>query len=265
MQKLTSFYGNIKQKENVQKILGNPLIIQIIKMVIIIVVIIVVMIYIRKLIFYTLSLKHDRPWLIPGSKSAKNSMIISQDPKNENAITLYRSDGQDGGMQFSYSFWFVIENMDYKFGEWKHIFHKGNKTSYPNRAPGVFIHETENKIRVYMNTYDDILEYVDIENIPIKRWVHMAIVLDNKFLDVYVNGYLRKRHKLSSLAKQNFGDVWVNLFGGYDGLLSKLRYYRKAIEYKEIESIVREGPSTESCSSTGNKPPYLADSWWFDI
>ena len=43
-----------------------------------------------------------------------------------------------------------------------------------------------------MNTFDNILEYVDIENIPIKRWVHMAIILNGKYFDIYVNGYLRK-------------------------------------------------------------------------
>ena len=59
--------------------------------------------------------------------------------------------------------------MEYKFGEWKHMFHKGNKTSYLNRAPGVFIHPDKNSIRIYMNTMQNILEYVDIDNIPIQK------------------------------------------------------------------------------------------------
>ena len=62
-----------------------------------------------------------------------------------------------------------------------------------------------------MNTLNNILEYVEVDNIPIKRWVHMAIVLNGTYLDVYVNGYLRKRHELSGVAKQNFGDLWLNL------------------------------------------------------
>ena len=265
MDQISSAYGKFKDNEYVHKVFDNPILIQVVKFVIIVVVLVVVMYYLRKLIFYILSLKHDKPWIVKGSKNAKNSIVVSQDPKNENSVTLYRSDGEDGGMQFTYSFWFVIENMQYKFGEWKHIFHKGNKTSYPNRAPGVFIHEKQNSIRVYMNTYENILEHVDIHNIPIQRWVHMAVVLDGKFMDIYVNGFLKKRHKLSGLAKQNFGDVWINLYGGYEGFLSKLRYYRKALDYSEIESVVKEGPSTESCSNTGEKPPYLDNEWWYDI
>ena len=53
--------------------------------------------------------------------------------------------------------------MEYKVGEWKHVFHKGNKTGYPNRCPGVYIHPTKNTLRIYTNTYDKILEYVDID------------------------------------------------------------------------------------------------------
>ena len=209
--------------------------------------------------------KNDQPWIIQNSKNAKNSLVITQDPKNDNSITLYRSDNEEAGAEFTYSFWFVIENLEYKYGEWKHMFHKGNKSSYPNRAPGVFINPTKNSIRVYMNTLNNILEYVEVDNIPIKRWVHMAIVLNGKYLDIYINGYLRKRHELSGVVKQNFGDLWLNLFGGFEGYMCRMRYYRRAIEYSEVESIVRNGPSKEACGDTGETPPYLDDNWWFDF
>ena len=58
-----------------------------------------------------------------------------------------------------------------------------------------------------MNTITNPHEHVDIPNIPIKRWVHMAIVLQGKNLDIFVNGYLRKRHELQGTPKQNFGDL----------------------------------------------------------
>ena len=209
--------------------------------------------------------KNNQPWIIQNSKNAKNSLVITQDPKDENSITLYRSDNEGAGAEFTYSFWFVIENLEYKYGDWKHMFHKGNKSAYPNQAPGVFIHPTSNTIRVYMNTLNNINEYVDIDNIPVKRWVHMAIVLKGEFLDVYVNGYLKKRHQLSGVPKQNFGDLWLNLFGGFEGYMCKMRYYRRSLEYNEVENIVRNGPSQEACGDSGEKPPYLDDNWWFDF
>ena len=209
--------------------------------------------------------KSDQPWILQDSKNAKNSLVVTQDPRNENSITLYRSDDAASGAEFTYSFWFAIENMEYKYGELKHMFHKGNKSGNPNRAPGVFLHPTSNTILVYMNTVNNIMEHVEIKNIPLRRWVHMAIILKGKYLDVYVNGFLRKRHELSSVPKQNFGDLWLNLNGGFDGYMCKMRYYRRAIEYNEVENVVRGGPSEAVCGDTGEKPPYLDDNWWFDF
>ena len=204
------------------------------------------------------------PYLIEGSQSGKSSVVISGDPNEEGSIPLYRSDGEDGA-EFSYSFWMVIESMEYNFGKWKHVFHRGNKTSFPNRAPGVWLHPEQNTIRVYMNTYENPLEYVDIDNIPVRKWFHCSIVLNSKYLDIYFNGKLKHRKELESAPRQNYGAFWSGLFGGFEGYLSKVRYFNKALEYNEIENIVKQGPSKDACGDTGDYPPYLDDDWWFDM
>ena len=45
---------------------------------------------------------------------------------------------------------------------------KGNKTSFPIRSPGVWIHPNNNALRIYMNTYENPLEYIDLDNIPLE-------------------------------------------------------------------------------------------------
>ena len=204
------------------------------------------------------------PYIIENSKSGKNSMVVSQNPRDLGTIPLYRSDNREGA-EFTYSTWMVIESMDYSFGKWKHVFHKGNKTSYPNRAPGVWIHPETNTLRFYMNTVENPLEYIDVPNVPVRKWFHFAIVLNHKYLDIYFNGKLRKRKELTSPVRQNYGDFWSGLFGGFEGYLSKLRYFNKALDYSEIEKIVKEGPSKDACGDTGDYPPYLDDDWWFDM
>jgi len=207
--------------------------------------------------------KMDNPYIIKDSKNCKNSLTIIQDPSQEGSITLYRSDNKEGA-QFTYSCWLLIDNLQYQYGKWKHVFHKGNKSSYPNRAPGVWIHPNNNALRIYMNTFDDILDHVDIENIPIKKWMSLVIVLNTKYMDIYINGYLKKRKELTSLPRQNYGNLWVNLFGGFDGYMSKFRYFNSALDYKAIDKIVKSGPSKDRCSDTGETPPYLDDDWWFN-
>lgn len=229
---------------------------------------------IRYMIIWYQTSSYNIPFLIANTKNAKYPLNISQDPKNVNYIPINRSDGQDG-IQFTYGFWFLIDNLDYKKGEWKHMFHKGNASSFPNRAPGVFIHPTQNTIRVYMNTQDNILEYVDIENIPIRKWVYMNIILkqnttDTKIgkqgittLDVYINGYSKVRKELKSLPKQNNDDLWINMFGGFEGYMSNMKYYPYAVDFDEINSNIKAGPSTSNCIDTNEVPPYLDDNWWF--
>ena len=225
--------------------------------------------------------KMDRsPLLVPHTKNAKHTVIISQDPESINYIPIARSDNEDG-IEFAYSFWSLILDYDYKNGEWKHMFHKGNSSSYPNRAPGVWLHPNENKMRVYMNTFDNILEYVDINDVPVKKWFCTTIVLQNAknhsdktkdvdvnegpshIMDIYINGNLKKSKLLTSIPRQNNGDLWVNLFGGFSGYISRLQYYSYAPDYKEIEAYLTQGPSEMTAQDTGEMPPYLDDKWWF--
>lgn len=239
---------------------GN-LMMTILKIVIALLVIIAVFFVARYLLSKYQDSVYSSPYLLEGSKNAKHALVVSQDPANPSYIPMPKSDGQDG-IQFTYDFWIMIESFEYKTGEWKHVFHKGNASSYPNRAPGVWIHPNTNALRVYMNTQDNILEYVDVANVPIRKWIHMALVLDDMNLDVYVNGYLKTRRLLTSVPKLNNGDFWCNMFGGFEGYLSKIRYYARAIGPTEIAENVRSGPGNSACIDTGQVPPYLDDDWW---
>jgi hypothetical protein len=250
---------------------------------VVVIAVVVALIYLIKYLItrYELS-KYNKTNLLKNSKNAKYPLVISQDPTSVNYTPIKRSEDRDGA-QFTYGFWFLIDNFDYKKGEWKHVFHKGNDTSFPNRAPGVWFHPDKNAIRVYMNTQDNITEeYVDIENIPIRKWVYMNIILNqntNKTedvddatlqlngtanLDIYINGSLKVRKLLNSLPKQNDGDFWINMFGGFEGYLSNIIYYPFAINYSEINNIISEGPSKNNCIDTKEIPPYLDDNWWYN-
>ena len=78
-----------------------------------------------------------------------------------------------------------------------------------------------NDLRIYMNTYNDPLEYTDIENVPVNKWFHVSIVLNHKFLDIYFNGKIKSRKELTHLPRQNFRRIWSGLYGGFEGYLSK--------------------------------------------
>jgi hypothetical protein len=206
----------------------------------------------------------ESPYIFKGSKNAKRSLVINQDPRYSSSIPLKRSHGKKDA-EFSYTLWLLIENTEYRYGEWKHIFHKGNDSAYPLRAPGLYLHPRDNTLRVYMNTNKDILEYVDIQNIPVRKWVHVSLVLEGRALNIYINGKLKTKKVFETVPRQNYGNLWVSLFGGFEGFLSKMRYHNYALEYPEVESIVKDGPSKDACTDTGEQPPYLEDNWWYSI
>jgi hypothetical protein len=50
--------------------------------------------------------------------------------------------------------------------------------------------------------------------------------------------------------------------GSATGLISTLAYAGYALNYEQIDRMVRTGPSSKLVSATQNLPPYLADNWW---
>ena len=242
---------------------GN-LLYSIIKIVIVILILLALFYVTRYLMNSYFEDSYTSPYLLQKSKNAKHALVISQDPDNDSYVAMPRSSGESG-LEFSYDYWLLIDTLSYKEGEWKHVFHKGNSTGYPDRAPGVWIHPNKNSIRVYMNTQEHILkDYVDIDNIPLQKWLHMSIVVKDKNLDIYVNGYLKKRKVLSSVPKQNYGNVWINMYGGFEGFMARMRYYARALTQDDIDSNVRKGPGNAACIDTGEVPPYLSDNWWYN-
>lgn len=205
---------------------------------------------------YITSQKNE-PWLIPTTKIARTGKIIP-------AQMIRPSQDSQFGIEFTYAFWmYVTDWSSYKFGEYKHVFHKGNASAMPLQAPGVWLYPKENKMAINMNTYHSVKESCDIGNIPIGKWFHITIVCIGKNLDVYINGRLKKRCSLIGVPKLNFGDLYINEWNGFDGFMSKFRYFNYAIPYYKVEQLVADGPSKAPCTETGSAPPYFAQDVWF--
>jgi hypothetical protein len=202
------------------------------------------------------------PWLVKETKNAKDELVITQDPSKEASIPLRRSFNEEAGVEFTFSTWIFVEDYEYRKGKWKHVFHKGNASSWPNRCPGVWLHPNDNALRVYLNTYNDVSNHVDIDNIPIAKWFHLAVVVTQDHMDLYVNGFLKKRVTHKGIPKQNFGDVYVNLNGGFCGYISRMKYYDFAVSSSEIESDVNVGPDLNIPYTARQNPPYLTHNWW---
>ena len=216
------------------------------------------------------------PILINGMIDAKQMMKIPQDPNVTGAIPIMRSKNDKDGLVFTWSVWIFIDDLQYRQNEYRHIFHKGNDDvnvttvpigmNQPNNAPGLYIAPGTNNLIVIMNTFDKINEEIVIEDIPLNKWINVIIRVDEQHkLDAYINGTLVKRHILASVPKQNYGDVYVSLNGGFSGYTSALRYFNTALGTNQIQSIVDTGPNLRMIGSDmkNSMPRYLSLRWFF--
>lgn len=212
------------------------------------------------------------PHLIDGMADGKHMSVIHMDPKLKGSKPILRSVNEDQGIEFTWSVWIFIEDLEYKKGVFKHIFHKGNDNinafglNAPNNAPGLYLDAKENKLVVLMNTFNEIEEYIEVDDVPLNKWLNVIIRCEGRNLDVYINGKIVKRHVLSGVPKQNYGDVYMSMNGGFSGFTSNLWYYDYALGLREINSITNKGPSLKMRDTQMSDPQrkYLSDRWYLD-
>ena len=217
---------------------------------------------------------NDSPHLIDGMVDASQMIVFQQDPSANGSATIYRSVNANDGIEFTWSVWIFINNLNDSgtSSTYKHIFSKGNSDLQqnglinPNNAPGLYIAPNSNTLVVMMNTFNVINEEVLIPDIPLNKWVNVIIRCENTTLDVYINGTITRSINLIGVPKQNYGDVYVAMNGGFSGNISNLWYYNYALGTSKIQSIASDGPNTNMIGTSGMSDKafdYLSLRWFF--
>ena len=214
------------------------------------------------------------PHLLNGMIDSTQQKIFPQDPAIKGSKPILRSVNQTDGLEFTWSVWMYIENLS-PDGQYKHVFHKGNPNilldgpdtgmNFPNNAPGLYLGPNSNQITIIMNTFNQINEKFVVDDIPLNKWVNVIIRVENTTVDVYVNGTIVKRHILSSVPKQNYGDVYLSMNGGFHGHTSNLWYWDYALGTSAIQDIIDEGPNMtmDDSNMKQSEPRYFSLRWFF--
>jgi hypothetical protein len=220
------------------------------------------------------------PFVLDGTANTEDmAMTISQDPSKSDSVFIARSMNEDGGLEYTWSAWFYINQVPLTPDKYSRIFSKGGEGTkstqdgiyYPNNAPGMYI-RFSNSIKDTNPDREDqgvnvaLLAVVDVNgktdaqgdlktnlherliatDIPIKNWVNAVIRVTNNVIDLYINGRLAQRRKTAGIPLQNYGKVNIgegkvsNRFSGY---ISTIQYFNYSIGANKIKSIVDEGPN----------------------
>lgn len=161
-----------------------------------------------------------------------------------------RSFNQPEGAVFTYTTWVLVNDFTLGFNTLRRIFSKGD-------CPGLYINES-NSLLVKVDTFGNVQNIV-IPNIPASKWLHIAIVVDQRSVDVYVNGILRKHQELTQLPEQNNANVITG--PGWDGVIGNLVYYTRALSTSEIQLLASKAPPDDLRTKVGSGN-YFDKSWY---
>jgi hypothetical protein len=87
-------------------------------------------------------------------------------------------------------------------------------------------------------------ETVKIENINMQKWVNVLVTVNNRTMDVYINGKLVQTKSFNNIIDTNafnHGGINVTPGGGFGGFVSKVQYYPYYVTPQKAWSIYRQG------------------------
>jgi hypothetical protein len=188
-------------------------------------------------------------------------------PNTEDGRTAYkstkalpRSFDQKEGAAFSYTCWVLINNFEYRYGQPKVVFVKGSE-DLKTACPALLVDGNTNSFLVKVDTYG-ATETIPISNIPAKKWMHVAIAVEQDAVEIYINGNLFIHHSLTNLPKQNNSTVTISPGGGFDGKIADLQYYPYFLTSDSVKSSMANPPKADPKDIGGPLPPYFDMSWW---
>jgi uncharacterized protein YneF (UPF0154 family) len=160
------------------------------------------------------------------------------------------------GMNQSFSTWIYIKDWNYKFGQYKNILwngNPGNTSTTPTNttagnihSPSMWLYPLTNSLKVMTSTSaPQGVESCDIQNIPLMTWVHITYVLNNRTVDIYVNGKLERSCALQGIPILNNGNVFMttgNPLAGFYGKVGKTQYFTKALLPNDVMNLYQQGP-----------------------
>jgi hypothetical protein len=149
------------------------------------------------------------------------------------------------GLNQSFSTWIYVKDFNYKFGQYKNILWKGNPGSGNANvhSPSLWLYPLTNSLKVVTSTNDvSGVESCDIPNIPLMTWVHICYVLNNRTVDIYINGKLERSCALRNIPVLTSDPVFITNNKGFYGKIGKTQYFTKAILPNDVMNLYQQGP-----------------------
>jgi len=150
-----------------------------------------------------------------------------------NNIEAYNSN------EFTLSFWIYL--LQDSVGVWRTIIHKGNK--YTETTPTVQLWPNENRLHVRVSTDTNWNDGIDSNGaLMMGRWSHVAVIVTNQLIQLFLNGQLDNQAILESPVALNNGPFHVGGDPWHPGVgmfIDDIRFYDAAIKQDVLVAWVQ--------------------------
>jgi len=185
-------------------------------------------------------------------KFFENVHLTSQMSADDNGYEVDFDDWCPSGTpssNYALSIWFYVSSWDNS--STKYIFQRIDNDN--NNEIAAYLSQNTNDLTVEFTDTEDVSTSCVVENIPLQKWIHLAVVKYGEVVDIFVDGKLLKSCVSSSgsaLAKSPVSNP-ILLHGtyssgtatdqGFDGYTTYLKYYNETISPQEVYNIYANG------------------------
>jgi len=198
--------------------------------------------------------------LLSNCRSGTKQLVIS--PK--------KLDGNSNSNNYAYSVWFYVTDWSYRLSEPKDLLIRGGAAGTAN--PRITLAPYENNLTISVNTFPTHggqqnsgqqplgssglpagshplgpapaqAHTCAVNNFPLQRWVNLIVSLNNRTMDVYLDGKLVRTCILPAPAKIDpDAPVILTPGGGFKGWTSNTQYFSGPLNPQEAFNIYAAGP-----------------------
>jgi hypothetical protein len=201
--------------------------------------------------------------LAPTPIDSNSSSIIS-------AIQTPPQAGTNGG-NYGMQWWMFIKDWDYKFGQEKPVFKRGDVGAM---NPYVYLHPTDNSLCVKVNVFsnssgsgsssspaptgadgsstDDSFTCV-LKNVPLQTWFCVCLSMSGRNLDIYQDGRLVRSCLLPGVPKSPQGNLQIMPDGGFSGSVIDVYHLSRALTPLDAQSFCAKGTNGTKYDSLPSK------------
>lgn len=179
-------------------------------------------------------------------------------------IPASKLQGNKDTNNYAYSLWFYVSDWSYRLGSPKELLVRKGPDNTVN--PRITLAPYENNIQIDVNTYPTSgsghhlapapaqSHTCSINNFPLQRWVNLIVSLNNRTLDVYLDGKLVRTCILPAPAKIDPGaPVILTPDDGFKGWTANTQYFANPLNPQEAYNIYVKGPK---CGGSGFAKKY---------